>query len=369
MDLQRQCGQLLCVGFEGSSPPPELIARIGRGEVGSVVLFRPNVESPGQVAALVTALRRAAPPDQPLLVAVDQEGGLVQRIRAPATEWPEMMSLAEADDPARSEAVGRALGIELGLLGIGWDFAPVLDVHTNPANPVIGRRAFGTRAETVCRHALAFWAGLRATGIHGCGKHYPGHGDTSLDSHHDLPSMDGSVERLESVEMLPFQAAIAAGAEALMTAHVIYPALDPGRPATLSYPIATTWLRDRLGFGGVLVSDDLGMAAVAARWSIEEIAEQAVLAGVDHLIVRGPALRQVQAWEQLLRAAEAEPRIREAVARSAGRMAALKASGCGPWPGSRAEVDAAFPIAAHRSLAASFKAAAPSGTSSPVTDY
>ena len=370
MDLPRLCGQLLCVGFEGTSAPPELLARVARGEVGSVVLFRPNVEGPGQVAGVVGALRRAAPADQPLLVAVDQEGGLVQRIRAPATEWPDMMSVGEADDPARSRAVGQAIGVELGLLGVGWNFAPVLDVHTNPQNPVIGRRAFGTHPETVSRHALAFWEGLRAAGVHGCGKHYPGHGETNLDSHHHLPRMEGSSERLASVELVPFKAAIAAGAEALMSAHVLYPALDPDNPATLSRVFATTWLRERLGFHGVLVSDDLGMAAVADRWSIEELVVEAVAAGVDHLIVRGPLERQQQAFEHLLRTAGQDPAFRASVTRSAERVAALKAAGCGPWPASPAEVDAVFPIAAHRILAASFGPSSPAGPStSPVTRY
>ncbi len=183
----RLAGQLLSVGFDGTAAPDELRARIAASEVGGVMLFRPNIADPGQVAALVGALRGAAPADAPLLVSIDQEGGLVQRLRAPATVWPPMLAVGEAGDAARTTAVGRALGEELAALGIGWDFAPVLDVHTNPANPVIGNRAFGTTPEAVAAHALAFWRGLRGAGLVGCGKHFPGHGDTRTDSHHELP--------------------------------------------------------------------------------------------------------------------------------------------------------------------------------------
>jgi beta-glucosidase-like glycosyl hydrolase len=155
----------------------------------------------------------------------------------------------------------------------------VLDVHTNPANPVIGNRAFGTSPERVARHALAFWRGLRSAGLVGCGKHYPGHGDTYTDSHHELPVVAHDADRLRAVELAPFAAAAQAGLEAFMTAHVLYPALDPDRPATLSRRIATDLLRDELGFRGVLVSDDMGMKAVADRYSIEELAVGAIEAG------------------------------------------------------------------------------------------
>src|SRR5215471_11790099 len=190
------CGQLLSVGFDGTEAPAELRARIAASEVGGVMLFKPNISAPGQVASLVAALRGSSPAGAPLLVAVDQEGGVVQRLRSPLTEWPDMLSVGVAGDPARTQAVGRALGEELAALGIGWDFAPVLDVHTNPENPVIGNRAFGVTPEAVATQALAFWRGLRATGVLGCGKHYPGHGDTHADSHHELPVVDHDPARL-----------------------------------------------------------------------------------------------------------------------------------------------------------------------------
>jgi beta-N-acetylhexosaminidase len=367
--LGRLCGQLLTVGFEGTSAPAALVERIGRSEVGGVMLFRPNVEGPAQVAALVRALRAAAPADAPLVVAADQEGGSVQRLRAPLTEWPDMFSVGAAGDVARTEAVGLALGRELAALGIGWNFAPVLDVHTNPANPVIGARAFGATPGDVVAQALAFWRGLRAAGVLGCGKHYPGHGDTQLDSHHDLPSVAHPEARLRAVELAPFAAAAAAGVEALMTAHVVYPAWDPARPATLSERIATRLLRGELGFQGLLVSDDLGMRAVADRWPIEELVPGALLAGVDHFLLRGPAERQQGAWEALVRGAERDPRLRARVEESAARAAAFKARLAVPMPAPAEALPALLGPPAHRALAASFPRVAPGEPLlSPVTE-
>jgi beta-N-acetylhexosaminidase len=362
--VRAACGQLLSVGFDGTAAPAELLGRIGRGEVGGVMLFRPNIGSPPQVATLVRTLREAGPR---LVVSADQEGGLVQRLRRPLTEWPDMLSVGSAGDPGRTEAVGRALGGELAALGIGWDLAPVLDVHTNPANPVIGNRAFGRTPEAVITHALAFWRGLRAAGVLGCGKHFPGHGDTRTDSHHELPVIPHDPARLRAVELAPFAAAARAGAEAIMTAHVMFPALDAGRPATLSRPILGGLLRGELGFAGMIVSDDLGMKAVADRWPIEELVVEGLLAGIDHFLIREPAARQVAAWEALVRAAEARSEVRARVEESAARVGAFKALSSLPLPDPDAV--SALSTPAHQALAASFPrvdAKGPEG--SPVGD-
>ena len=369
MKLAARVGQLLSVGFDGTALPEQLRARVAAGEVGGVMLFRPNIADPVQLAGLVANLRRVAPADAPLLVSIDQEGGLVQRVRAPATVWPPMLSVGAAGDQARTTAVGRAVGEELAALGIGWDFAPVLDVHTNADNPVIGERAFATDPDAAAAHALAFWRGLRGAGLVGCGKHFPGHGDTRTDSHLELPVVPHDLDRLRRIELAPFAAAARAGMEAFMTAHVLYPALDPDRPATLSRRIATDLLRGELGFAGVLVSDDLGMKAVADRYSIEELAVGAVEAGVDHLLVREPAERQVAAFEAILRAAERDGVLRARVEQSAARVAALKAACTVPMPAPAAMLPSLLGTPAHRALAASF---APVGVSkvasSPVVN-
>jgi beta-N-acetylhexosaminidase len=366
----RACGQLLGVGIEGPAAPPELLARIGRSEVGSVMLFRPNIETPGQVAALVGVLRAAAPADAPLVVSVDQEGGLVQRLGSPLTVWPDMLSVGAGGDPSRTFLVGRALGSELAALGIGWNLAPVLDVHTNPTNPVIGNRAFGTTPEAVKLHALAFWRGLSAVGVLGCGKHFPGHGDTRTDSHHVLPVVDHDEARLRAVEIAPFAAAAAAGMPALMTAHVVYPSLDPGVPATLSRAILTNLLRMEIGFGGLIVSDDLGMKAVADRHSIEDLVVTGLLAGVDHFLIRQPEARQRGALEALVRAAEARADVRVRVQESAARVMAFKSKGAVALPATGAQLAALLGTPAHRALAGAFKrvAAGEAASASPVRE-
>jgi beta-N-acetylhexosaminidase len=202
--------------------------------------------------------------------------------------------------------------------------APVLDVHTNPRNPVIGNRAFGSRVESVIDHALAFWRGLRDGGLAGCGKHFPGHGDTHTDSHLDLPTVAHGEARLRAVELATFTAAAHAGMEALMTAHVLYPAWDPVLPATLSRRISHDILRGDLGFAGMLVSDDLGMRAVADRYSIEELIVESLLAGVDHFLIRQPRERQLAAYEALVRAAETRADVRARIEESAARVARFK---------------------------------------------
>ena len=367
--LARYAGQLLSVGFEGTAASDELRARIVTSEVGGVMLFRPNISTPGQLAELVASLRGAAPGASPLLVSIDQEGGLVQRLRAPATEWPPMLSVGGAGDVTRTAAVGRAVGDELAAVGDGWNFAPVLDVHTNPANPVIGNRAFGTSPEAVTRHALAFWRGLREAGLVGCGKHYPGHGDTMTDSHHELPVVPHDIERLRTVELAPFASAARAGVEAFMTAHVMYPALDPDRPATLSRRIATEVLRGDLGFRGVLVSDDLGMKAVADRYGIEELAVSAIDAGCDHLLMRVPEARQRAAFEAIVHAAETRSAFRTRVEESAARVATLKAACTVALPAPAAMLPSLLGTPAHKALAASFAKVDPGAAAkSPATE-
>ena len=331
------------------------------------MLFRPNIVEPGQVAELVRALRAASPAGMPLAVSVDQEGGLVQRLRAPLTVWPDMFSVAAASDPSRTQAVGRALGDELAALGIGWNFAPVLDVHTNPANPVIGNRAFGVTPAAVATHALAFWRGLRAAGVLGCGKHFPGHGDTHTDSHLDLPVVAHDQNRLRSGELAPFAAAARESMGAFMTAHVVYPAWDAVLPATLSHRIASHILRGELGFAGLLVSDDLGMRAVADRWPIETLVVESLLAGVDHFLVREPQARQEAAFAALVQAAETRPKVRDRVQESAARMANFKARLNPRMPAHKSELAAL--LGTHQALAASFaKVDASAATNSPVVD-
>jgi len=277
-------GQLLFAGFEGTEVPPDLARLVREGRVGGVVLFARNLCGPAQVRELVAGLHRLAPPDTPLCVAIDQEGGRVQRLRAPWTEWPPMRRLGERDDPEETARVARALARELADLGIDLDFAPVVDVDTNPRNPVIGDRSFGREPERVARHARAFIQAMQAAGVAACAKHFPGHGDTNEDSHLALPRVDHPLERLREVELVPFRAAAEAGVASMMTAHVLLPCFDPRLPATLCGS-AIELLRGELGYDGVVFGDDFEMAAVAQHFPPREATRRALEAGVDALLV------------------------------------------------------------------------------------
>ena len=339
-----QPGQLLFVGFPGTRLPDALAARIGEGRIGGVVLFQRNLADPAQARELVAALHAAAPPGAPLLVTVDQEGGRVQRLRAPWTEWPPMRRLGARNQPERTAAVARAIARELRDLGIGLDFAPVVDVDTNPANPVIGDRSFARTPEEVALHARHFILSMQAEGVAACAKHFPGHGDTAQDSHLELPRLEHDLERLRRVELPPFRAAIEAGVASVMTAHVLLPRLDPARPATLS-PAALGLLREELGFDGVVFSDDLEMRAVADRFSPAERVLGALRAGVDGLLI----CSDEALWGEALRLLESAPDA--LLERALARVRALKARFAGA--GLRAAASpGAPPYEAHRRLAA-----------------
>jgi beta-N-acetylhexosaminidase len=282
--LRRQIGQLLIAGFDGYQVPVELRAIAREFGLGGVILFPRNVAEPEQVAELSYEAAHLSP-DLPLWVSVDQEGGRVARLKAPLTVWPPMATLGRSGDPQLAGRFARALARELKAIGITLDFAPVLDVHTNPANPVIGDRALSEKAEDVARLGAAIVTALQEEGVAACGKHFPGHGDTHADSHLELPLVEHPVERLRAVEFLPFKAAIAADVATIMTAHVFLPALDEERPATLSRRVVSGLLRDELRFDGVILSDDLEMKAVAATYAVPAAAVLAVAAGCDGVLV------------------------------------------------------------------------------------
>lgn len=282
-DLLRLAGRVLCAGFPGRELPRALRERLADDALGGVILFKRNLGTMEEVAALVADVVAASGPKSPL-VAIDQEGGRVARLGAPVVKLPPMRRVGERGDPALTERCGRVLGAQLAALGINVDFAPVLDVDTNPDNPVIGDRSFGRDADTVIAHALAFARGLGASGVASCGKHFPGHGDTDLDSHFALPRIPHDRARLDAVELAPFRAARGL-VPSVMTAHVVFDALDPGVPATLSRRVITGLLREELGYDGVIVSDDLEMKAVFDRWPVAESSVRAIEAGCDLLLV------------------------------------------------------------------------------------
>lgn len=353
LSAARQVGQLLCVGFEGTSAPPRLLAAIRDGEFGAVILMGRNVESAAQTAALTNQLRAAAPPDLPLLVTIDQEGGRVQRLKG--TRWPTGAALG-AGPVERTEQVARAIGTELAAVGVGLDFAPVLDVLTEgpgkEKNAVIGDRAFGASPEQVAAHGLATLRGLRAAGVAACAKHFPGHGGIAADSHVELPHDPAPRERLEAVDWVPFARAIEAGVDAIMTAHVAYDALDAGVPATLSRAVITEILRGRLGYEGLVVTDDLSMKAIADGYPLDEAIGGALAAGVDLMLVcDGAEERRAEAFAALNHLQDADPYLQRVLAKSAARVATLK-SRLPPGPVDPARAATIVGCPAHHLLAA-----------------
>jgi beta-N-acetylhexosaminidase len=302
--VRRDIGQLLVGSLPGTTITPEIRSLAREFQLGGIILFARNVEAPEQVAELSHDVQQLAT-EVPLWVSVDQEGGRVARLKAPFTEWPPMAVLGRSGDVQLAVRFARALARELRAVGITLDYAPVLDIHTNPKNPVIGDRALAEDAEMVGRLGAAIIRGLQENGVAACGKHFPGHGDTSVDSHFDLPLVEHPPDRIRRVECVPFRAAIAADVAFMMTAHVLVPSLDEERPATLSPRIVRDMLRDELGFAGVIVGDDLEMKAVAKQYTVPDAAVQAMAAGCDGLLIcSGNADVQAQTLETLVYAVE-----------------------------------------------------------------
>jgi beta-N-acetylhexosaminidase len=299
------CGQLIVGGFEGEELSPAFARALASGKRGGAILFKRNLPTVEHARALCSEIVRASRADLPPFVSVDEEGGRVSRLGSPVLRLPPMRRLGRAGNHELLEKIGRVLGAQLAAIGFNLDFAPVLDVDTNPKNPVIGDRAFGADPETVSMAALAFYQGLSKY-VLGCGKHFPGHGDTLVDSHLGLPIIEHDRERLSKVELVPFVAAARANMDAFMTAHVVVKALDATYPATLSPAISTGIARKEVGFEGVLFSDDLEMRAVADNYSVEESAILAIEAGCDALLICKSEEMQERALEALVRMAESD---------------------------------------------------------------
>jgi beta-N-acetylhexosaminidase len=326
LTLAEKVGQLFMVGFEGTKVTPELAAWMTRYGWGGVIIFGRNVESPAQLLALTQGLRAAvrARSHLPLLIGVDQEGGRVARLKAPFSVFPSAARVGQTGSEQLAYNVGEVIATELRAVGITMDMAPVLDVLTNPANTVIGDRAFSTDPQGVARLGTAFMRGMHAAGVLAVGKHFPGHGDTRLDSHVALPISERTAAQLNACELRPFEAAIAAGLEAIMTAHVIYKAWDPHLPATLSSSILTGILRGEKRFPGVIISDDLGMAAVSEIMPWEDVPVQALRAGVDLLLICHHRERQERAYARVLSAVQHGELPGALVDRAVARVHALK---------------------------------------------
>ena len=364
MDL----GQLFVIGFGGHSVPEETKRLLVEHKAGGAILFSRNIASLEQVVALNGELCALGTPEQPVLVSVDQEGGRVARLRGICTDVPAMRVVGEASltDPDLPYRMGAMMARELSALGFHLDYAPVLDVDTNPQNPVIGERSFSRDAQLVAQAGAQLIRGLQQAGVAASGKHFPGHGDTDTDSHLELPRVPHGKERLEHTELVPFRAAIDVGVATLMTAHVLLPAIDAELPATLSPAILTGLLRQRLGYDGVIVSDDLEMAAVGARWSIEELVELGLQAGVDLFLICHDADKQARAIEAAHRAVASGKIPKERVLEALARVQRLKEKFVGaPAAPSIDEAKAVVRCSPHLKLVERFQGVA-TGSDRPV---
>jgi beta-N-acetylhexosaminidase len=302
--IRRDIGQLLIGSLQAKTLTPEIRSLAREFSLGGVILFSRNIEEPEQVAELARDVQQLAS-ELPLWISVDQEGGRVARLKKPFTEWPPMAALGRSGDAGLASRFAAALAAELRAVGITLDYAPVLDIHTNPKNPVIGDRALAEDADSVARLGAAIVRGLQGNGVAACGKHFPGHGDTSVDSHLELPLVEHPPDRIRRVECVPFREAIRADVAFLMTAHLLVPSLDEEHPATLSRRIVQGLLREELAFPGVILSDDLEMKALANTRRVPEAAVEAIAAGCDALLVcSGDVDLQAATLEALVHAVE-----------------------------------------------------------------
>lgn len=322
--LALDVGELLIVGFDGYELSPGVQEALQAKQIAGTILFSRNIQSIEQVAALNEATYEAAGSDRTPFICVDQEGGRVQRMRDPFVRMPPMSLVGQAGDLDLAAKIGEDIASELTTVGFNLDFAPCADVFTNPENTVIGDRAFGTDPETVGRFAGAVMLGLNMGGVVPCAKHFPGHGDTLLDSHEALPTVDQPLERLQQVELRPFELLIRGQVPMIMTAHVMVPAVDAQWPATLSPQWLTRILRQQMKYGGVIISDDLEMRAVADRWSIEELTERALHAGVDMFLICQSEAKWRACHATLMALGQRSDRERDLIAMAAGRVRALR---------------------------------------------
>ena len=323
---RKELGQLMMVGFEGTTLPDFYYHWLKQG-LGGIILFSRNFQNPEQLAKLTDEIQHAARP-YPAFISIDQEGGRVARLKDPFTHFPSAKTLAQSFHETGSKDLiyqsARATALELAAMGIRLNFAPVLDVNSNPENPIIGDRAFSSDPQETFELAMEVMRGLLDGGVISCGKHFPGHGSTTKDSHLELPVVNKTLEEMQKEELIPFQKAIFQKIPMIMTAHVLYPFLDPENPATLSEKIIQDLLRYQLGYDGVVISDDLEMKAIAEKYSWREIVAKTMNAGVDLLLPCKSQSIQEEVFENLIDCVDAKEISSDRINQSLKRIKHLK---------------------------------------------
>ncbi|WP_341278571.1 beta-N-acetylhexosaminidase [Paenibacillus sp. FSL H8-0537] len=327
MSVDEKIGQLVLVGLEGTTIQADAIEMMNTYHVGGFILYKRNITDASQTLALLNELKKQNKKNPvPLWLSIDQEGGTVSRMPQDFVKIPSAQSIGRKNKPQYAYGIGEAIGAELYSLGFNMDFAPVLDINSNPDNPVIGNRAFGSTAESVITSGIEMMKGIQAGHVVPVVKHFPGHGDTSVDSHLDLPVVDKSLKQLEQFELLPFKEAIEQQAPAVMIGHLLIPAIDKQYPASLSKTIITELLRDKLGFTGVVITDDMTMLGITKHFGIQDAAVKAVQAGNDILLVGHDTKQQIAVLKALKKAVKAGDISMQALDDSVYRIIHLKSA-------------------------------------------
>ncbi|MCM2323540.1 MAG: beta-N-acetylhexosaminidase [Oligoflexia bacterium] len=328
-DAIQALGELFIIGFDGSKAGATALdlcddtaAFLSQARIGGVILFAHNYESPGQVAELINQVQECRN-DLPLWISVDHEGGKVQRFRKGFTKVPEAATIGASDSPKLAFELSEMVARELRAVGINLNFAPIADIATNPKNPVIGNRAYGTDEERVTKMVTAILRGHLVAGVQPCVKHFPGHGDTSTDSHFALPRVDTTLETMRDRELRPFLRAFKSRCSMVMSAHIICSKIDPTRPATLSPKILRDLLRKDLRYSRIVISDDMEMKAITDHFGEEDAPRMAIEAGCDLLIYRSEAKAR-HAYQALVKALEDGKLAPELVLEAAVRSQTLK---------------------------------------------
>lgn len=325
MSLDEKVGQMVIFGLDGTTMGAETQKLIQQDKIGGLILYKNNITSAGQALELLNALKKANRNNPaPLWLSVDQEGGKVSRMPDSYVKIPKAQDIGKTGDAKYAERTGEAIAAEIKSLGFNLDFAPVMDINSNPDNPVIGDRSFGPDAETVIKQGTAVMQGLHAGKVAEVIKHFPGHGDTSVDSHLELPVVNKSLKQLQSFELLPFEAAVKKGTDMVMVAHLLIPKIDSKYPASMSPAIITDLLRGTLQFKGVVITDDMTMGGIVKHFGIAEAAVQSVKAGTDIVLVGHDPVSEAKVLDALKSAVQSGKLSEQAIDEHVYRILQLK---------------------------------------------
>ncbi|MFD0586592.1 beta-N-acetylhexosaminidase [Paenibacillus sp. GCM10027627] len=325
MTLDEKIGQLFIVGLDGTTMDAEAAGMIKQYKVGGFILFKPNIENADQTLSLLNELKSQNDANPvPLWLSVDQEGGRVARLSPEFAKLPTAAAVGEMGSASYTYGIGQALGAQLSALGFNMNYAPVLDINSNPNNPVIGDRSFGTTPQAVKLHGMEMMKGINSQGVAAVAKHFPGHGDTSVDSHYDLPVVNKTLAQLKPFELIPFEEAISQGADAIMVAHLLMLELDKDFPSSISKKVIGGLLREELGYDGVVITDDLTMGGILDGYWIGEAVVAAVQAGSDLMLIGHDDNLQLEALNALRHAVESGKISEDRLDQSLHRILTLK---------------------------------------------